>query len=49
MPSEVALNIGLVALFIVGFLLWLDSPTGQPRGAHNCGINGCRWHRKDGK
>ena len=49
MTPDTLERIILIALFIMGFLLWLDSPMGQPRGSIDCGIKGCRVHRKDGK
>ena len=49
MSTAIALQVGLLMIFLVGMLLWLDSPTGKPRDGHDCGIRGCRWHRDGGR
>ena len=46
MSAAIALQLGLIILFLVGLLLWLDSPTGQPRDGRGCDVRGCRWHRE---
>ena len=44
MSPEALEQIMLVVLFTVGLLLYLDSPTGVPRGTEPCGVRGCCWH-----
>lgn len=43
--TAIALQIGLICLFLVGLLLWLDSPVGKPRDGQDCGVKHCRWMR----
>lgn len=45
MNTAIALQIGLICLFLVGLLLWLDSPVGKPRDGQDCGVKHCRWMR----
>lgn len=45
MTAAIALQLGLICALLIGMILWLDSPTGQPRDGKRCEIRGCRWHR----
>lgn len=42
MSVDTALNVGGVCLFVMGFVLWWDSPHGRPRDGQECGVRGCR-------
>lgn len=44
MSSAIALQVMLLMLFVIGLLLWLDSPVGKPRDGQRCDIKGCKWH-----